>query len=725
MRRYKFFSFQGMGLWHATACLPRGIHGVRNHHVWTGNIPPLPAVQPKSLAPVIKKKPVKKAVLAEKHYQKAIVQEGLPRTFILLHAANTVPSSALLSKIQNISQHLGCRSDFAAYCCGHSFPLAHIAISPLLTKVVICEEGDSGVRNAAVVIDAATYFLKKNIAVQVAVSQYWMLAEEEAFRSLSAQVLRSMPRYAVINFFAPAEEPVLTEDDLRVALQKEYLKMVLPDSKNESVDTLCVLGDMALRLNEHQQSLRYYQCALEHNPLSERPLFAMAKVYYAMKAYDDAWDCYKHYLSQCQREYQNTDHINIARVLDAMGQLLVHKKDYDTARQYYQDAVDMKKRLFPEGEELALAESLHGLGDSYFHQENYRQALRCYLKSFYQKRLVKTTQDNKKLDDTFEALGDANSQLKEYKHALHYYEKSIGIKKQSRSDDFAGMADILSKMGSVYFAQQNYDRALYYYKTSLLMLMRSHIPPLETVNAVRYKIGSVYDEQDCFPQALRYYVDIFETKSPSPLLSCLLQRADTLMTEEKKVIRQLVMDLETTGFSIKYDKVTEIACIEVIDGKKTGRYFHSFVNPEREVHPMAQKITGQSWDQLKEYPVFEEIAPELIAFMGDADLVVHSSQLDIGLLNKELSSLYDVWCPIEKSHKVIDTLVLAEKQYRGQKNSLNALCERCGVDNSGRDTHNAKLDAELLVEVYAALQNSSPPDKAEDPLFQTFQKPRI
>lgn len=165
-------------------------------------------------------------------------------------------------------------------------------------------------------------------------------------------------------------------------------------------------------------------------------------------------------------------------------------------------------------------------------------------------------------------------------------------------------------------------------------------------------------------------------------------------------MRQIVLDTETTGLSAENgDRIIEIGCVELLHRKLTGRNLHHYINPERDSHEDALKVHGISNEFLRDKPKFAQVADELLAYLEGAELIIHNAPFDIGFLNKELSLLG--LPPITRIVTgVTDTLVMAKEMFPGKRNGLDALCDRLGVDNSGRTLHGALLDAELLADVY-------------------------
>lgn len=165
-------------------------------------------------------------------------------------------------------------------------------------------------------------------------------------------------------------------------------------------------------------------------------------------------------------------------------------------------------------------------------------------------------------------------------------------------------------------------------------------------------------------------------------------------------MRQIVLDTETTGLSTQNgDRIIEIGCVELLNRKLTGRNLHHYINPERDSHEDALKVHGISNEFLRDKPKFAAIADELLDYLQGAEIIIHNAPFDIGFLNKELELLGRGRISSVVSG-VIDTLVMAKDMFPGKRNSLDALCDRLGVDNSGRTLHGALLDAELLADVY-------------------------
>ncbi len=165
-------------------------------------------------------------------------------------------------------------------------------------------------------------------------------------------------------------------------------------------------------------------------------------------------------------------------------------------------------------------------------------------------------------------------------------------------------------------------------------------------------------------------------------------------------MRQIVLDTETTGLSADSgDRIIEIGCVELLHRKLTGNNLHFYVNPERDSHEDALKVHGISNEFLRDKPKFAAIADELLDYLRDAELIIHNAPFDMSFLNKELERLGRP--PLNTViAQVTDSLVMAKEMFPGKRNGLDALCDRLGVDNSGRTLHGALLDAELLADVY-------------------------
>lgn len=167
------------------------------------------------------------------------------------------------------------------------------------------------------------------------------------------------------------------------------------------------------------------------------------------------------------------------------------------------------------------------------------------------------------------------------------------------------------------------------------------------------------------------------------------------------MVREIILDTETTGLDpATGDRIVEIGAVELLNHLPTGRTFHVYVNPERDVPKEAEAVHGLSSAFLRDKPVFAAIANDFLEFIGDAALIIHNASFDMAFINAELGFLR---LPSITSERVVDTLHIARQKHPGAANSLDALCRRYGIDNSKRTKHGALLDSELLAEVYLEL----------------------
>ena len=168
--------------------------------------------------------------------------------------------------------------------------------------------------------------------------------------------------------------------------------------------------------------------------------------------------------------------------------------------------------------------------------------------------------------------------------------------------------------------------------------------------------------------------------------------------------RQIVLDTETTGLSpAEGHRIIEIGCVELVNRRLTGRDYHRFVNPERDIDEGAERVHGISRADLADKPRFAEIAGEFLEFIRGSELVIHNADFDVGFLEHELALMRHERPRIRDHADVLDTLGLAREMHPGQRNSLDALCKRYEVDASSRDVHGALIDADLLARVYLAM----------------------
>lgn len=184
-------------------------------------------------------------------------------------------------------------------------------------------------------------------------------------------------------------------------------------------------------------------------------------------------------------------------------------------------------------------------------------------------------------------------------------------------------------------------------------------------------------------------------------------------------MRQIFLDTETTGlYPAQGHRIIEIAAVEMVNRRPTNNHYHVYINPDREIDAGAQEVHGITLEFLQDKPKFEAIVHEFIAFIGDAELIIHNAPFDVAFLNAELGRMG--LQPLESfSGKITDTLKMAKEARPGQRNNLDALCKHYGIDNSKRTLHGALLDAELLAEVYMSMT------RGQDSLMMELNSPEI
>ena len=169
-------------------------------------------------------------------------------------------------------------------------------------------------------------------------------------------------------------------------------------------------------------------------------------------------------------------------------------------------------------------------------------------------------------------------------------------------------------------------------------------------------------------------------------------------------MRQVILDTETTGLRTEEGhRIIEIGCIELVNRKFTGKRYHQYINPQRDIEQGALDVHGITLEFLKEKPCFVDIVTGFMDFVEGAELIIHNAPFDVGFINYELHLLSAKWQTITHHCRIIDTLQIARQLHVGQRNSLDALCKRYSIDNSHRELHGALLDAHLLAQVYLAM----------------------
>ena len=168
--------------------------------------------------------------------------------------------------------------------------------------------------------------------------------------------------------------------------------------------------------------------------------------------------------------------------------------------------------------------------------------------------------------------------------------------------------------------------------------------------------------------------------------------------------RQIVLDTETTGLEVNQGhRIIEIGCVEMVNRRITGRHYHQYIHPQRDIDAGAMEVHGITLEFLAGKPIFEEVATEFAQFVEGAELIIHNAPFDVGFIDAELERLDSDIPPLAELCSVLDTLQMARHKHPGQRNNLDALCQRYEIDNTSRKLHGALLDAEILAEVYLAM----------------------
>lgn len=196
-------------------------------------------------------------------------------------------------------------------------------------------------------------------------------------------------------------------------------------------------------------------------------------------------------------------------------------------------------------------------------------------------------------------------------------------------------------------------------------------------------------------------------------------------------MRQIVLDTETTGLEVSQGhRIIEIGCVELVNRRLTGNHYHQYIKPEREIDQGAIEVHGITGEFLDDKPLFNRVAADFIEYISGAELIIHNAPFDLGFLDAELQRLTEPCGSVRDLCAVIDTLVMARAKHPGQRNNLDALCQRYDVDNSQRDLHGALLDAEILADVYLAMTggqttfqlSDATADQGEGPVGQQIRR---
>lgn len=393
-----------------------------------------------------------------------------------------------------------------------------------------------------------------------------------------------------------------------------------------------------------------------------------------------------------KKKLSSAQGIEKAELLLELGHIYIFLGRYDEALDFYYQAPSIICDQARQGsctERLRnLAIQLYnGTASAHLGNNDHDQAFKLYVKALEKKASVASLQGIGKcylakgeltlaipyLLDCPMSMGKLEAKRQNWSRAIAYFKRAIsiaGIEKEPSSE-------IFTYIGDIHTEQKNYEQAIVYYKRAQTILNKVFCSERHNRDVViRAKLTEL--------QAPQKEVVINKIVPPS------------------SIGRQVVMDLEMTGDVADKDRIIDIGCIVLKDHKMTDEKFQSYVNPGTQVRPQAHKLTGLTLRFLSDFPTFEEVAKDFLHFIENADLVFHGASSDIKFLTKELKRIgieYD----FRAKHHIIDTLEMAKALYPKEKNNLDALNKRLGI-NRDRPQHRALLDAEITSEVYIALR---------------------
>jgi DNA polymerase III subunit epsilon len=709
------------------------------------SIPKAPA--PPQLSPPQTKKEstknlsLKKSVMTQQHsLYPHTYTVGHPKTLILFHSlSNDTTEETLITKAKHIAQLLEQTHHLTVYTFQSLTTLENMTILPSIEIIIFYLHHPTSytLQEKHVLMNTLKAFLTRNFSIQLSITASWFFEINTSLHHTHRYVLADLPiiqRFTLTLTSFP-EDSELSFENFQLHLLSlsinDQLKQHAPSHHHALL--LFMLGNICAQLKKHTLTLQYYQQSLNTALTKNKTMLFIQNILFQSKT--DGYNEQLLYLESFfmgKTVLSTQDKVFLLREIAKIHHRHCH---HNQALLSYQASLQEGLSL-PENKK-AIEDTLtfYMIGQLYFHQKEYLQALCYYKKSLKIMERIFNNPYCADISERYQNIGDTYFHLQAYLDAAFYYEKHLDINDEIYlTQQPLKILQQMQKIAFTYRKARYLDWALYYYK-SCLFFIDKHCPDETLIrNNILLDISDIYVLRKKYIHALDYHPSFTKTEGSehSLLLQQLLTRAAALVAEKNEKQEKVFMDTEATGLNKNSNRLTEIALVKKSDGKITDTWYHSFVNPECEVTPGAHRVTGYTWKFLKKFPVFRCIAPTLLEFIEGTELIMHHAPFDIGLLNSELQRMKNRWGPIENRHKITDTLVWAITMYPGQKNSLDALCQRFGIDNSERKKHGAKIDTELLVQVHSILEKKRKEGQKEmmnlfhspPPPMLTFPSPR-
>lgn len=487
-------------------------------------------------------------------------------------------------------------------------------------------------------------------------------------------------------------------------LQRSLYILMLKQRK-QTPETLLALGRELADLGKLKEASVYYKKAFDHAEIKVK-----GELYHAigswcleMKGPDQALIAYKKSVQYKIQHGLDPGGDEVLSSLEGMGRAYAEKKEFDLALSYFGKVFQQKVNYWKTDEHEGLASLFFEFGNVDFSQGNLTRALFNYQKA---SRLTQKEFGDKihpKVATITEKIGDIYAQKQKHKDAIGYYKHAQEILQKVFCSDRHGLDEELSlKIADQYFLQNLFESSFEHYRKALPLTDQKSPSPvlkalLERARLLQLGVKAAQGPDDVNVKNIHFahqYVPGPSLKNPSALTINLLR-------ERSARVRQVVLDLEMTGLVPKNDRIIEIGCVALLNLKRTGEIFQTYINPECPVRPDAHRITGLTQGFLSKHPLFSEVVSDFLQFIEGSDLVIHGSSSDLQFLSQEFRRS-GITYSIEERHKLIDTVNVAKMLFPGQKNSLDALNGRLNI-NHPRPKHGALLDAQITADVYLSM----------------------
>lgn len=631
--------------------------------------------------------------------QYKVLGEGAENVLSALEVAQRLPSVAEKLGLNLESEKCNCQFTVAL---GVSDLIKVPIEKSVHTLILIADIDGYNMETKQSLIDTVDAFLKRGLEIKIVFAPASILGKKRDLNDVLVEegilcAEKILSNSVTIRSKSDLGEP---NEPLQLSLHVLFLKQ-----EPNTPENLLSLGRALADLKKFKEAFACYKKAFDgaSDETKGKLHHALGSWCLEMNGPDQALNAYKKSIQYKLQQGLDPEGEEVLASLEGMGKAYAKKNAFDLALSYFGKVFQQKVKFWKSDEHEQLASLFFEFGNVDFGQENLTRALFNFQKASQLTQKAFGDEIHPQVAKITEKIGDIYAKQNKHKEAIRYYKHAQEILQKVFCSDRHGLdIDLSAKIGEEYFLQDLFVSSLEHYRKALTQRDRANTPPVLKSLLERARIIQLGDKITQLGQITNQKSISFAHQSiPSPTIKNPNALTINMLRQRQSRVRQVVLDLEMSGLVPGNDRIIEIGCVALLNFKRTGETFQTYVNPERPVRAEAHRITGLTQGFLSKFPHFSEVSSDFLEFIEGADLVIHGSSADLLFLSSEFKR-NKIQYDIKKRHQLIDTINIANMLFPGQKNSLDALNSRLKI-NHPRPKHGALLDAEITADVYLSM----------------------